>query len=344
MIIRCKSFARAGLLGNPSDGYFGKTISFSFDNFFCEVVIYESPEIRLVPGQEDDGNFSSVDQMLHEIDRFGYYGGIRVVKATIKVFCAFCREHGIHLPRRNFTLQYFANIPRLVGLSGSSAIATAVFKALIEFFEVRELIPAWLIPTLCWQAELQELNIQCGMQDRVIQVYDGLLYMDFEEEYFRAQHYGRYIRLNPGLLPRLYIAYDPARAEFSGTYHHHLRALFEQKNSNIVSAMHEFADIARQGYEAFRDNRPERLPALINANFDLRNRIFSVSPENKRMVDVARTTGASAKFAGSGGAIVGTYESDAMFAALSEALAGIGCLTIKPTLTPPSPFALPSNG
>ena len=28
MIIRQKSFARAGLIGNPSDGYFGKTIAF----------------------------------------------------------------------------------------------------------------------------------------------------------------------------------------------------------------------------------------------------------------------------------------------------------------------------
>ena len=28
-IVKAKSFARAGLLGNPSDGYFGKTLSFA---------------------------------------------------------------------------------------------------------------------------------------------------------------------------------------------------------------------------------------------------------------------------------------------------------------------------
>ena len=27
-VVRARSFARAGFLGNPSDGYFGKTISF----------------------------------------------------------------------------------------------------------------------------------------------------------------------------------------------------------------------------------------------------------------------------------------------------------------------------
>ena len=50
------------------------------------------------------------------------------------------------------------------------------------------------------------------------------------------------------------------------------------------------------------------------------------------MVKAARTAGASAKFAGSGGAIVGTYEDDAHFARLSEALAAVGCTTIKPVI------------
>ena len=50
------------------------------------------------------------------------------------------------------------------------------------------------------------------------------------------------------------------------------------------------------------------------------------------MVMTARATGASAKFAGSGGAIVGTYEDEAQFARLSQALAAIGCQTIHPEI------------
>ena len=30
-------YARIGLLGNPSDGFFGKTISLSLQNFYAEV-------------------------------------------------------------------------------------------------------------------------------------------------------------------------------------------------------------------------------------------------------------------------------------------------------------------
>ena len=33
MIIAAHAYARAGLVGNPSDGYFGKTISFIIRNF-----------------------------------------------------------------------------------------------------------------------------------------------------------------------------------------------------------------------------------------------------------------------------------------------------------------------
>jgi glucuronokinase len=96
--------------------------------------------------------------------------------------------------------------------------------------------------------------------------------------------------------------------------------------------MSEFADIAQQGRDAIVSGRLEKLPSLVNANFDLRDRIFNVAEENRRMVMVARGSGASAKFAGSGGAIVGTYEDEAQFAALDAALAGIGCRTFKPKI------------
>ena len=53
------------------------------------------------------------------------------------------------------------------------------------------------------------------------------------------------------------------------------------------------------------------------------------------MVEAARSAGASAKFTGSGGAIVGTYEDEAMFAALQERLgAHEDPACIKPAVAP----------
>jgi len=47
-IIRRRAYARAGLLGNPSDGYFGKTISVIVRNFAAEVVLYEWDQVEIV--------------------------------------------------------------------------------------------------------------------------------------------------------------------------------------------------------------------------------------------------------------------------------------------------------
>lgn len=330
MLISTRSYARAGLIGNPSDGYFGKTISFAFENFFAEVTMYETPELGFIPAEVDDASFGSMDELLHEIHLFGYYGGIRLLKATTKIFIEYCREHGITLPARNFTVRYKSNIPRLVGLSGSSAICTAMLKSLCTFYEVA--LPKEIMPTLCLNAEKFELGIQCGLQDRVIQIYDGLVFMDFEKSLVESTGHGRYIEMDPRLLPNLYIAYDPRRAEISGVYHQKLRVLFEEKKPDIMAAMSEFASLAQQSYDALTAGHPERLPALMNANFDLRDRIFNVSEANRNMVLTARSTGCSAKFAGSGGAIVGTYDDEPQFARLTEALATIGCTTIKPRI------------
>jgi len=328
MLINTRSHARAGLVGNPSDGYFGKTISFTFENFFAEVTMYETPELGFIPADVDDASFASLDDLLDEIHLFGYYGGIRLLKSTTKVFVEYCRKNGITLPARNFTVRYTSNIPRLVGLAGSSAICTAMLKALCIFYEVD--LPKEIKPTLCLNAEKIELSIQCGLQDRVIQIYGGLVFMDFEKSLVESAGHGRYTETDPCLLPNLYIAYDPRRAEISGVYHQKLRVLFEEKKPDIMAAMSEFADLAQQAYDALTSGRPERLPALMNANFDLRDRIFNVSDANRTMVFTARSTGASAKFAGSGGAIVGTYDDNAQFSRLANALSAIGCAVIKP--------------
>ena len=53
------------------------------------------------------------------------------------------------------------------------------------------------------------------------------------------------------------------------------------------------------------------------------------------MVEVARTVGASAKFSGSGGAIVGTYTDEGMFARLRAVLAPMNVKVFKPTFKLP---------
>jgi glucuronokinase len=71
---------------------------------------------------------------------------------------------------------------------------------------------------------------------------------------------------------------------------------------------------------------------LVNANFDLRARIYQIDRGNLEMVHTARAAGATANFAGSGGAIVGTYEDEGMYQRLSDTLRLIGVGVIKPRI------------
>lgn len=47
MIIRTTVSARMGLLGNPSDGFGGKTIAVQIQDFAASVNLWESPELTI---------------------------------------------------------------------------------------------------------------------------------------------------------------------------------------------------------------------------------------------------------------------------------------------------------
>ncbi len=331
MIIRRKAYPRGGLVGNPSDGYFGKTIAFSFRNFHAEVVLYESPEIEILPNTRDHSVFKSMSHLAEDVSLFGYYGGIRLLKATIKRFSDYCRDAGIELPEKNFTIRYHSNIPHLVGLAGSSAIIGACMRALRAFFEVT--IPRPIEANLILAVETEELGISAGLQDRVAQVYRGLVYMDFDQELMERQGYGKYEAMDPALLPPLYVAYRSDLSEGSEIFHNDIKGRFNGGDETVVNAINFWADLTEQVREMLMAGEGEAMGPLLNANFDRRASLCRISDGNQRMVDAARSVGASAKFTGSGGAIVGTYEGENMYGKLCEVLSPMGIKVLKPEIT-----------
>lgn len=131
MLITTKAYARAGLVGNPSDGYFGKTISFIVRDYWAEVTLFESPELTIQPTERDHSIFIGIDALASDVRQFGYYGGIRLLKASVKRFYDYCIREKIPLHGRNFTLRYASSVPPQVGMAGSSAIITACWRALM---------------------------------------------------------------------------------------------------------------------------------------------------------------------------------------------------------------------
>ncbi|MBI2685105.1 MAG: GHMP kinase [Acidobacteria bacterium] len=330
MHIETYAYGRAGLLGNPSDGYFGKTISLLVRNFRARVILYPSARLEIKAGKADLPVFESLED-LYETTRWrGYYGGFRIILALLVRLTDYCRENGITLPNRNFTLEYESTVPLRLGMGGSSAIVTAALRALIQYYELK--IPIEVQPNLVLETETKELGVAAGLQDRVIQTYEGVVYMNFAKELMTSRGYGEYEHINPKLLQDVYVAYRTSLSEGTEVFHNNVRERWRNNDPEVVNAMTTWASYAEEGRQALLNGDRARLHQLIDANFDLRARIYKLDQGNLEMIRLARSTGASANFAGSGGAIVGLYEGEAMFQTLVSVLRGTGIAVIRPQI------------
>ena len=333
IIIHKYAHARAGLLGNPSDGYNGRTISVIIRNFRAEVVLYEWESLDIMASADDRANFKSVHDLARDVELHGYYGGLRLIKATIKRFVEYCQVQRLTLHNRNFSIRYNTNIPRQVGMAGSSAIIVATMRCLMEFYGIK--IPLEAQPSFVLSIEKEKLGIVAGLQDRVIQVYEGLVYMDFDqalEQVVDGFKCYKYESMSPGLLPPLYLAYHNSLSEPTEIFHNDIRGRFNNGDPKVVGAMKRLAEITNLGREALLNNDTRRLAELMDDNFNVRRSIYNLPPWQIQMVEVARQCGASANFAGSGGAIIGTYQGEAMYGKLCSQMAAIGSRVIKPQM------------
>ncbi|MBC7922744.1 MAG: GHMP kinase [Ferruginibacter sp.] len=328
MIIESRAYARAGLLGNPSDGYFGKVISLAVKNFGAHISLYQSPELNIELQEPDRSVYRNIYHLRESVSLTGYNGGIPLVKAAIKKFCEYCEDHHIRLSNKNFTIRYSSSIPRQVGLSGSSAIVIATLRALKQFYGVK--IPLEILPNLALAAETEELGITAGLQDRVIQTYEGCVFMDFDRSLLESRKYGRYERLDPDLLPNLYIAYNTELGKVSGNVHNTVRARYDKGETLVIDTLREIAELAETGKAAILSRDHSRLNELINENFDLRRRIMTISESNLALIQAARQCGASASFTGSGGSIIGMYRDDEMLNRLFVELKKRNARVLKP--------------
>ncbi|XP_023761505.1 glucuronokinase 1 [Lactuca sativa] len=305
-IIEHKAYARIGLLGNPSDVYYGRTISLNISNFWASVRLEPSSDLVIVPHPTHDlVKFTSLSHLTNRLENEGYYGGVRLLMATCKIFTKYCKEQGIDLHNNNFSISYETNIPRQTGLSGSSAIVCAAFSCLLDFYNVRDKIGVEIRPQLILNAE-KELGIVAGLQDRVAQVYGGLVYMDFDKEKMDKYGHGNYTELDTSLLPPLYLIYAENPSD-SGKVHSTVRKRWLDGDKFIISSMEEVANLALEGKTALLEKDYSKLATLMNQNFDLRRRMFgdaALGGLNIEMVEVGRRVGAATKFTGSGGAVV----------------------------------------
>jgi glucuronokinase len=338
LIIRESCNARSGLIGNPSDIFGGKVISFLFDAFKATVTLYETPDLHIVPHRRDITRFASLDDLVAYRRTYGYYGGIRIIEAILVRFREYCKAKGVQLDQRNFTLEYDSDVPFGLGLGGSSTIMKAVFAALMRFYGLTERdIPREVQPNLILEAETRELDISAGPQDRVVAVYGGLVYMDFTPEAYAANKgcHGNYRNIDPTLLPPLFIAYKSALSKSSGEVHNIMRYRASvEHDPKVVEVMKKKAALVDEALAALESGRKDKLAGFLGRDLELRRSVYTLAPQNVRMVEIARTLGTEANFTGSGGAVVGVYDDQRQYDTLREAYEAEGYSIVKAKIAP----------
>jgi glucuronokinase len=294
-VARASAYARAALAGNPSDGYGGATLAVVVREFLAEV---EASPVN-DPARAPDGALLQATVARFERE-FGGGNGAPVA------------------------LRLNTSIPRAVGLGGSSAIVIAATRALCEVHRV-SLHPDELA-SFALAVETEELGIAAGLQDRVAQAYGGLTFMDF-----RA---GVYERLDPALLPPLFIAWNVKAAGHSGATHGDLRARHERGDPAVLAAMSELGELARRARAALLAGDADAFARCVDGSFNARRRMLALDERHVAMIELARELGASANYTGSGGAIVGCCRGEAERTTVIAALERAGHRAIAPEVAP----------
>ncbi len=287
------AFARAGLVGHPSDGYGGATLAVALCNFAAHVEAEPAAKLDIAPAC--DGQWPE--------------GGRPLIEAAV---ARFARAHAGFEPR--VRVRYRSTIPRQLGLAGSSAIVIATLRALAELHDTT--IPDAELPALALAAETEDLGIAAGLQDRVVQTHGGLVFMDFART--------RYESLPCSLLPELFIAWRPDSGGSSGVAHAGVRERFARGEPAIIAAMTALAALAHDARAALEDADHAAFAAALDAGYDVRARIFELDPRHTELVDRARVLGLPATYSGSGGAIVGVATDAEAVTALADELEPLG--------------------
>lgn len=329
-VITKRAYARVGLVGNPSDAYGGKCVAFTISNFFAEASLRRTPSSKRVtfaPGPYDGNAFDSFDALSTHVSQHGVDGGVRLLKSLCCNLMRYCESTKQRIDTScGFEMSYTSNIPKQTGLSGSSAIVIAAMRCLLEMYRINI--------SLDDQTELalrveRDVGINAGPMDRVAQVYEGAVFMDFTKP--RASTacgwriHGEYTRVETDELPPLYLVWAKDNESESSRIHADVRRRWDAGDADVATSMSRLASLADDVFKAMatRQINVEELKTSIDTNFDIRRALFgdqALGALNVTLVSVCRErAGCAAKFAGSGGACVVVCENDDRARALKEA-------------------------
>jgi len=292
--------ARVGLVGNPSDGYGGAVLGTVVPGLAATVTAEPSGTVEFGVGER------------------------RIISAALSTLVEHIRCTRADAVERGVRLTWTTNIPRSVGLAGSSALAVGVIDATAALWNVP--LDRRVVAALALSAERDVLGIAAGWQDRIIQSFGCSVLvdagaMDVVDTLSVPKVSALAPRAASGGSLSLLVGWNEATATTSEEYHGTLRA----SASSLSTPMRVLAELAHRAARAFSAGDVAELAGAVDEGWKVRQACAPLRTDHTDLVEMVRATGLAATTPGSGGAVVAVCIDEAAVARAVSALDGAGC-------------------
>jgi galactokinase/mevalonate kinase-like predicted kinase len=288
-MIRASAPGRAGIIGNPTDGYGGTVVSTSLE---------QRAAARIAPADATVVTVCGESAPIRSSDDLELTGGYTdVARAVLSTFAA-------SLEARPFHLEAETEIPMRAGLAGSTAMLVAILGAVLRWMELS--MNRWEIAEAARKIEYEVMGVTCGFQDQYMAVFGGLNCMEFRGKdpksetpdpvFATVEPLAPHVTELPMLLANTGVKHD------SGSVHKPLRQRWIEGDPAVVNGYERLQALARDGKKALLRADWECLGAMMNEQHAIQRELGSSGEANERLIRAALDAGAwGAKLAGAGG-------------------------------------------
>lgn len=293
--------ARVGLVGNPSDGYGGAVVAATVPELAAHVSVTSrsDPAVCVVDLDADARlHWPSADAF-----RADTAGGHRSEQRIITASLAEVMRHlGTDGAARGVEVRWRTDIPRSVGLAGSSALAVAVIRG-VAAASSRSIDPR-LVAALALAAEVDGLQILAGWQDRIAQTHPGCVLVDAAAlDLIDGVRVPRVRSLHRARSVPCVVGWVPESAASSAGYHAALRSS-STSAADVQGGMAELGRVARRAAAELDDDDVDAFRTSVDEGWVLRQSIAPLRADHAALVEAVRSAGACATTPGSGGSVV----------------------------------------
>lgn len=236
-----------------------------------------------------------------DVRRMEYNGVLDLLKAAVARSGIETRRGGLYPVRREVTVQVRSDAPPASGLGSSAALGVAAMGALAAYHN-RRLLPHELARE-SQLLEVEDLKLECGVQDQFAAAYGGVSFMEVEYPNARVFPLPLSAATRCELEDRFVLVYT-GKSHFSSAMHQKVISEAERHRGDFD----QLAKAAVAGKEALLSDDLDAFAGAMNANWQAQKNLHPdiTTPEIEALHKAAFQAGAlgfKANGAGGGGTV-----------------------------------------